>query len=253
MRNNTNYAETGVLTALQMTSSFPQVILDNFYVKSRNSIHSGQTEAPYAFVIPSDQADMTRVAFVIKILRMQGIEVGRTTAALKLKDGDYPAGSLLVKCDQPYGRLAKTLLGKQVDPDPELTTYDDSAWTMGLMTNTTIKPTADVSVLKAATEPVNEYIAPSQPQGRPRSRSLRHPRSRLAQHDHPPLRPQGHQNPDRGERVQVRRHHSSRRHLHRPRSHPLNAQTPRHPARPRHQSASPPNPPSPSTTQDSPA
>ncbi len=161
MRNNTNYAETGVLTALQMTSSFPQVILDDFYVKSRNSIHSGQTEAPYAFVIPSDQADMTRVAFAVKILRMQGIEVGRTTASLKLKDGDYPAGSLLVKCDQPYGRLAKTLLGKQVDPDPELTTYDDSAWTMGLMTNTTIKPTADVSVLKAATEPVNEYNAPS--------------------------------------------------------------------------------------------
>ena len=161
MRNNTNYAETGVLTALQMTSSFPQVILDDFYVKSRNSIHSGQTEAPYAFVIPSDQVDMTRVAFVIKQLRMQGIEVGRTTTPLKLKDGDYPAGSLLVKCDQPYGRLAKTLLGKQVDPDPELTTYDDSAWTMGLMTNTTIKPTADASVLKAATEPVNEYNAPS--------------------------------------------------------------------------------------------
>ena len=161
MRNNTNYAETGVLTALQMTSSFPQVILDDFYVKSRNSIRSGQTEAPYAFVIPSNQADMTRVAFAVKILRMQGIEVTRTTAPLKLKDGDYPAGSLLVKCDQPYGRLAKTLLGKQVDPDPELTTYDDSAWTMGLMTNTTIKPTADVSVLKAATEPVNEYTAPS--------------------------------------------------------------------------------------------
>ena len=32
-----------------MTSSFPQVILGRpFYVKSRNSIRSGQTEAPYA-------------------------------------------------------------------------------------------------------------------------------------------------------------------------------------------------------------
>jgi hypothetical protein len=108
-------------------------------------------------VLPADQEDMTRVAFVIHILRMQGIEVGRTTAALKLKDGTYPAGSLLVKCDQPYGRLAKTLLGKQVDPDPELQTYDDSAWTMGLMTHTVIKPTTDASVLQAAVEPVTEY------------------------------------------------------------------------------------------------
>jgi hypothetical protein len=157
MRNNTNYAETGVLTALQLTSAFPQVILENFYTKSKNSIHSGETESPYAFILPGDQEDMTRVAFVIKILRMQGIEVGRATGEIKLKDGTYPAGSLVVKCNQPYGRLAKTLLGKQVDPNPELTTYDDSAWTMSLMTRTTIQPTTDAAVLQIAVAPVTEY------------------------------------------------------------------------------------------------
>jgi hypothetical protein len=36
LRNNTNYGETGVLTALQYTSAFSQVILENFYQKSRN-------------------------------------------------------------------------------------------------------------------------------------------------------------------------------------------------------------------------
>jgi hypothetical protein len=157
MRNNTNYAETGVLTALQLTSAFPQVILENFYTKSKNSIHSGETEPPYAFILPGDQEDMTRVAFVIKILRMQGIEVGRATSEIKLKDGTYPAGSLVVKCNQPYGRLAKTLLGKQVDPNPELTTYDDSAWTMSLMTRTTIQQTTDAAVLQTSVEPVTEY------------------------------------------------------------------------------------------------
>jgi hypothetical protein len=167
MRNNTNYAETGVLTSLQFASAFPQVIVENFYTKSRNSIRSGQTEAPYAFVIPSDQEDMTRVAFVIRILRMQGIEVGRTKAPLKLKDGDFPAGSLLVKCDQPYGRLVKTLLGKQVDPDPELMTYDDSAWTMSLMTHTTITPTTDVAALQAPADLIDQYAAPSNLADRP--------------------------------------------------------------------------------------
>jgi hypothetical protein len=157
MRNNTNYAETGVLTALQLTAAFPQIILENFYIKSRNSIASGSTEAPYGFVIPADQEDMTRVAFVIHILRMQGIEVGRAKTEIKLADGTYPAGSLVVKCDQPYGRLAKTLLGKQVDPDPELMTYDDSAWTMSLMTHTTIQPTTDLAILKAAVDPVASY------------------------------------------------------------------------------------------------
>ena len=159
MRNNTNYAETGVLTSLQFASAFPQVLVENFYTKSKNSVHAGMTEAPYGFVLPSDQEDMTRVQFAVHILRMQGIEVGRATAQLTLKDGTYPAGSLVVKCNQPYGRLAKTLLGKQVDPDPELMTYDDSAWTMSLMTHTTIKPTTDVAVLAAAVEPVTEYVA----------------------------------------------------------------------------------------------
>lgn len=157
MRNNTNYAETGVLNSLEFASAFPQVLLENFYVKSRNGVTAGTKEAPFGFVLPADQEDPTRVAFVVHILRMQGIEVGRAKAPIKLSDGEYPAGSLVVKSNQPYGRLAKTLLGKQVDPDPQLTTYDDSAWTMSLMTNTVIKPTADVAVQQIAVDPVEQY------------------------------------------------------------------------------------------------
>src|SRR6202042_3195327 len=122
MRNKTNYAETGVRTTLELTSSMPQITLNNFYLKSRNSIRSGETEAPYAFVIPSDNEDPTRVAFVMSQLRTRGIEVGRATDVIKIKDATSPAGSLIIKCNQPYGRLAKILLGKQVDPDPELMT-----------------------------------------------------------------------------------------------------------------------------------
>ena len=152
MRNNVNFAETGVLTALEFTSTIPQIILNNFYLKSRNSIKTGETEAPYAYIIPSDNEDPTRVQFAVHILRMQGIEVGRAKSEVKLSDGTYPAGSLVVKLNQPYGRLAHTLMSKQVDPDPELTTYDDAAWTLGLMTNTTIKASADKAALTIAVD-----------------------------------------------------------------------------------------------------
>ncbi len=50
---------------------------------------------------------------------LQGIEVGRTTAEVKLTEGTFPAGSFVIKRDQPYGRLAKILLEKQDFPDPE--------------------------------------------------------------------------------------------------------------------------------------
>ena len=160
MRNNTNFMETGVLSALELTAGFSSTILENFYKKSRNSIESGKTEAPYGYVLPAGQADMTRVAFIVNTLRLQGIEVGRATAEVKLKEGTYPAGSLIVKRNQPYGRLAKILLEKQNFPDPALTTYDDTGWTMGLMSNAQVQESADKAILDVAVQPVDQLAIP---------------------------------------------------------------------------------------------
>src|SRR5207248_5872432 len=135
--------EPGVLTALQYTETFPKVILENFYQKSRNSIDAARKDAVAGYVIPAGQADTTRVALLVNLLRMQGIEVGRAAGEVKLKDGAFPAGSFIVKRDQPYGRLAKILLEKQVYPDPNLRTYDDTAWTMGLMSHTDVREIQD--------------------------------------------------------------------------------------------------------------
>ncbi|HEY0437530.1 MAG TPA: M14 family zinc carboxypeptidase, partial [Phenylobacterium sp.] len=156
MRNNTNYMETGVLTALTAVAQNPQVIVENFYRKSLNSIEAGRKDAPYAFLIPGDQADMTRAALLVNLLRQQGIEVGRLTAPATLKEGTFPAGSYIVKRDQPYGRLAKILLEKQTFPDNKLRTYDDSAWTMGLMAHVKVTPSADLKALDAAAAPVDQ-------------------------------------------------------------------------------------------------
>jgi hypothetical protein len=154
IRNNTNYMETGVLSALELTAAFPRIVVENFYRKSRNSIESGKTEAPFGYVIPAGQRDATRVAWVVNLLRMQGIEVGKATAAVTLKEGVFPAGSFIVKRDQPYGRLAKILLEKQTFPDPGLRTYDDTGWTLGMLTMTEVKEIADKAVLDVAVEPV---------------------------------------------------------------------------------------------------
>ena len=157
MRNNVNYAQTGVLSGLQLASSFPQVVLENFYLKSLHSVEAGLKEAPYAFVIPAGQPDQTRVAFVVNILRLQGIEVGKTTSEVKLKGASYPAGSFIVKGGQPYWRLAKILLEKQTYPDPALQTYDDSGWTMGLMAQIDVKEIGEKTALDVPVEPVTQY------------------------------------------------------------------------------------------------
>ena len=149
MRNNTNYMQTAVLSALQYASSFPDVIVENFYRKSRNSVETGKNEAPHAYIVPAGQKDLTRVDLLLSLLQRQGIEISRATGALELSDGEYAAGAYVIKRDQPYGRLVKTLLEKQTFPDPALRTYDDTGWTMGLMLQVEVKPTSDKKVLEA--------------------------------------------------------------------------------------------------------
>jgi hypothetical protein len=160
MRNNVNYAQTGVLTGLQLASTFPQTVLENFYLKTRNSIEAGRKEPPHGFVLPAGQRDMTRVAFIVNILRLQGIEIGRATAEIKLKELTFPAGSFVIKAGQPYWRLAKILLEKQNYPDPALRTYDDSGWTMGLMAHAEVKEIPDKAILDVAVEPVSQAKVP---------------------------------------------------------------------------------------------
>ncbi|MCC6163992.1 MAG: hypothetical protein IT182_11655 [Acidobacteria bacterium] len=150
MRNNTNYMQTAVLSALQYAAAFPEVIVENFYRKSRNSLESGRTDAPFAFIVPAGQKDHTRVELLLTLLRRQGIEISTLTRDVTLSDGTYQAGSFVVRRDQPYGRLVKTLLEKQTFPDPSLRTYDDTGWTMGLMLQVDVKPTADKAIFDAA-------------------------------------------------------------------------------------------------------
>ncbi len=156
-RDNTNYMETGVLSALQLASMFPNVVVENFYIKTRNAIEDGRTKPPFGFVIPV-QRDMTRAAELVNTLRIQGIEVGVATSSFKIGDSTYRAGSYVIKRDQPYGRLAKNLLEKQVFPDARLSTYDDSGWSMGLAMLVDVDAIADSSIRKVATTPVTRVV-----------------------------------------------------------------------------------------------
>jgi hypothetical protein len=157
-RNNTNYMQTGVLSGLQLTAMFPNLVVDNFYRKTKNALESGKNDPPHGFVIPV-QRDMTRVAELVNILRIQRIEIGQATREIKTSDGTFPAGSFVIKRDQPYGRLAKNLLERQLYPDPNLRTYDDSGWTMGLAMQVDVKEIKDKAILDVATTPV-ETVTP---------------------------------------------------------------------------------------------
>jgi hypothetical protein len=158
IRNSINYAETGVLTALELTSKFPAMVVENYYRKSANAVTRGADRPPHAFVLAAGQRDQTAVDRVVNLLRRQAIEVHRANSEVTVKEGTFPSGSYIVKLNQPYGPLAKTLLEKQTYPDPALTTYDDSAWSMGMANNIDVKTIEDKTILDAPATLLKEDV-----------------------------------------------------------------------------------------------
>jgi hypothetical protein len=62
-------------------------------------------------------------------------------------------GDLLIKLNQPYGPLAKTLMEKQDFPsDVEVPPYDDVSWTFGLIYGVDVVEIDDIDVLEHRTE-----------------------------------------------------------------------------------------------------
>jgi hypothetical protein len=77
----------------------------------------------------------------------------------------FPAGSYLVRMDQPYSRIADALLDYQYwsPRDPQQDVYDDTGWTFGELGNVQVVRVTDVKVLDAAMERVSGDVrSPSQ-------------------------------------------------------------------------------------------
>lgn len=148
-RDNLNYTETGALAALDSTAQQARVLLSNYYQKGLHSWRKGVDEAPYAFVIPEGQGDRLRVAQMVARLMDQGIEVHRSNTELTLRDGKFPAGSYVVRMDQPYRNYAADLLLPQNYPKDGGEPYDDISWEFPAHYHLSAIPIADPRVREA--------------------------------------------------------------------------------------------------------
>jgi Zinc carboxypeptidase len=160
-RDNLNYQETGSLAALNYAANNSKEMLRNFYRKGWDSWRKGLDQAPYAFVIPEDQGDRTRVAQMVGRLLAQHIEVSQSQNAVNLKEGNYPAGSYVVRLDQPYRNYAVDLLTPQNFPKGGGEPYDDVSWELPAHYHLNAVPIADSSIHDVALTPLKEEPHPT--------------------------------------------------------------------------------------------
>jgi zinc carboxypeptidase len=135
MRNNVNMQQSALLLAMNYVANNREKFLDNFYAKSKRSVAKARTEGPAAYVLPADDPRPNEAADLVNLLKLQGCEVNRADKEFEVKEGKFPAGSYVVRMDQPYSRMADMLLDTQYynvnDPRP----YDDTGWTLGPLRN----------------------------------------------------------------------------------------------------------------------
>ncbi|MBZ5621052.1 MAG: hypothetical protein LAQ69_20340 [Acidobacteriia bacterium] len=166
IRNNINLQQSGILFAMNNVATNRKQFLENFYLKSRRSVDKAKNEGPAAWVLPADDPRPGQVAEVVNLLRLQGVEANRLTSDTEVainpegKKQKFPAGSYVIRMDQPYSRMADMLLDTQFyninDPPP----YDDTGWTMGPMHNVTTVRVTRPDILEASMSMLTEDARP---------------------------------------------------------------------------------------------
>jgi hypothetical protein len=76
----------------------------------------------------------------------EGKSAAKSEASKAVK---IPAGSYVIRMDQPYSRMADMLLDTQYFNVKDPTPYDDTGWTMGPLVNVKTLRVTDVAILKA--------------------------------------------------------------------------------------------------------
>ena len=153
-RDNVNYNETAMLAALDDSAQQAKTLLRNYYLKGVHSYRKGLDETPFGFVIPDGQGDPTRVAQLVGRLLTLGIEVQRATSTLTLNEGSWPAGTYVVRLDQPYRNYAVDILAPQNFPKDAPESYDDISWAFPAHYHLSVTATADPQLRAAPLAPL---------------------------------------------------------------------------------------------------
>ncbi|MCU1349367.1 MAG: hypothetical protein JWO56_2397 [Acidobacteria bacterium] len=187
LRNNVNYQQSALLFALHDMAGNRQHFLEQFWTLGKRSIAKAANEGPAAWVFDASQKRQGQLRDLMSLLQTHGIEVQVADADFSLKTNWPPAitdakadakpdakadakatdakaepkvpeavkfakGSYIIRMDQPYSRLADTLLDVQYVRGDEKV-YDDTGWTLGYLKNLDFKRVANADVLKVAMHP----------------------------------------------------------------------------------------------------
>ena len=199
-RDNNNYEQSALLSTLSYFAENSEHFLDDYYIKAKRSIAKPLTAGPAAYVITADPAYSNRQLALIHTLEKQHVEIQQLTApatvnvtasdqaaalgenaakaenAVTATAGEpmpspksspetFPAGSWVIRMDQPFSRVADALLDRQYwsPEDQQKHPYDDTAWSFSLLFNAKVTRVVNPAILQARMQPWTAPLAAGEP------------------------------------------------------------------------------------------
>ena len=160
LRNNVNYQQSGLLLALSDMADRRTHFLEQFYLLGKRSVAKATSEGPAAWVFDRGQKRLGNLYDLMSLLMLHGIEVQVAEEPFTLKTNwppksdekalTFAKGAFIVRMDQPYSRLADTMLDVQYVRSDEKV-YDDTGWTLGYLKNVEFRRVQNPDVLKVPT------------------------------------------------------------------------------------------------------
>ncbi len=144
LRDIVDYDLAAAYSLLEAAAQLKEKFIYNHYLMGARAIAKGESEPPYAFVIPPQQSDPGAAQTLLQVLHKGGVELHRAQASFSADGVTYPAGTHVVLMAQPYRAFAKDLLEPQKYPDlrqypdgPPIPPYDAAGWTLPLQMGVT--------------------------------------------------------------------------------------------------------------------
>ncbi len=133
------YEMVSTMSIIKTASLYREDILEFRNRMCREQVEKGKTEAPYYYIMPSEQHDVGELVNLVNLMKEHGVEVYSLTGQTVLGGKLYQPGDVVVPLAQPFRAFIKEVLETQEFPERHYTPggelikpYDITSWSLPL-------------------------------------------------------------------------------------------------------------------------
>jgi len=134
-----NYEISSINSMLHTAALFRKDILKVRNDLCKKMIEQGKTEAPYYYIMPRNQHDLSELSGIVNLMLEHGVEVYELNKNTTNEGITYQQGDIVIPLSQPYRPFIKEVMEKQQYPERHYTPngelikpYDIASWSLPL-------------------------------------------------------------------------------------------------------------------------